>query len=255
MSVSKQFAIEQFDRTLSHITDGGTPVREVLTFPLDNIDHIKKALNATGPGVVVWQHTSLYHTVAMRIEKGEGFNYSRIMLDLIAKGVTDTQAFEKAWEITNGDKTRGNLPILDGGSATANSRKKHSSYIVVDQDIPPKKVSSVKGRLPQMQVDRTHLIPSGVTGIENHKALLIDFDGWLNEVPMNEFEQIMINKTKRQDIIWVASIKNNLINHSLTWEYIILDNQYNIINSRKWLDDRWTYIWRFDNYQNDIPQQ
>ncbi len=52
----------------------------------------------------------------------------------------DTQAFEKAWEITNGDKTRGNLPILDGGSATANSRKKHSSYIVVDQDIPPKKV-------------------------------------------------------------------------------------------------------------------
>lgn len=254
MSVSKQFAIDQFNRTLSHINDGGTPVREVLTFPLNNIDRIKKALKAVGPGVVVWQHTSLYHTVAMHIAKGEGFNYSRIMLDLIAKGVTDQDTFEKAWKLTNGGKTRGNFPVLEGGSATANSRKKHSSYIVVNQGIPPKEISSVKGKLTQMQVDRTHLIPSGVTGIENHKALLIDFDGWLNEVPMNEFEQLMVNKTKQQDIIWIAYVKNNLANHSITWKYIILDNQYNIINMREWLDDRWTYIWRFDNYQNDIPQ-
>ncbi|MCC4370494.1 hypothetical protein LMB49_03665 [Limosilactobacillus reuteri] len=253
MSVSKQFAIQQFNRTLNHINDGGTPVREVLTFPLNTIDRIKKALQAVGPGVVVWQHTSAYHAVAMHITKGEGFNYSRIMLDLIAKGVTDIDSFEEAWQLTNGDQTRGNFPILGGGSATANSRKKHSSYIIVDQDIPPKEISSIKGELTEMQVDRTHLIPSGVTGIENHKALLIDFDGWLNEVPMNEFEQLMLNKTKQQDIIWIAYVKNNLLSHNITWKYIIMDEQYNIINSREWVDDRWTYIWRFDNYQNDIP--
>ncbi len=252
MSVSKQSAIEQFNRTLEHINRGGTSVREVITFPLNTIHNIKKTLQIVGPEVVVWQHTNLYHTVAMYIPKGKGNNYSRIMLDLIAKGITNEKAFKELWRKFNGDNDKGDYPILEGGSTTANSRKKHASYIVVDQDIPPKENSSIDGKSPQLKIDRTHLIPAGITGIESHKALLIDFDGWLNEVPMNKFERTIIDKTRHQDIVWIAYVKNQVINNSIDWHYVILDNQYRKISSRKWVDDRWTYIWRFDNYQASI---
>ena len=67
---------------------------------------------------------------------------------------------------------------------------------------------------------------------------------------MNTFETYILRMSNKQDIIWLAFVWQE--SDGLHWKYTMLDNQGTILSKREWIDDRWTYIWKYDPYQENI---
>lgn len=242
--ISYDEAYRRFQRYLGYFIKGATPVYEVRSFSLADISGIKKALGRIKHGSAIWQHTDQWHVAAIYIDKGEGFRFSRKVTNLFAHDVISEEQFKQAWEETNGPYDWGVFPRKPGSAAT-HARKKQASYIVADRNKPENEQSSIEGSFKRNEVHRTHLISSQVTGIEYHKGLLIDYDGWLNVNPMNQFESEMLDLSNNQDLVWTATIwLDNQRN--LHWRYRMFNSEYQLIAEKEWVDDRWSYIWRYD---------
>ncbi|MGX7408043.1 hypothetical protein ACWOE8_07250 [Enterococcus avium] len=238
-------AIEIYKNTLELVlSESITPVYQVKTFPLNNIAGLKKGISSVPHGCVLWQHTDTWHTTTMYIKKGRGKIFNRDLLDLVAAGVDTLDAFEVAWDLINPDQNvKGYFPKVKS-SKTSSIRQQQASFIVADFDVAPNPESTIKGSLYKNRPHRTHLIPAQTTGIENHRGLLIDFDGWLNMNSLKRFETNTLNASEQLDLIWSTNIwRSNL---GLHFQYIIYDTSWNAIYQDEWIDDRWTYIWYFD---------
>ncbi|WP_294604512.1 hypothetical protein [uncultured Lactobacillus sp.] len=251
--VSFDKAWHKISRTLKHIKhDGATEVYEVTSYPLNNLDNLQRLVKELPIRSVGWQHTDAWHTATIYIPKGTGFWYSRNILDLIDGGFGNKDKFKELWEEKNGDSYYGYFPKIPT-STTNNIRLQQSSYIVCDKAQPPNPQSKIPGEISDGFVDRTHLISSRVTGIENHKGLLIDFDGWLNKNPLNRFETWALQRTFRQDIIWYVQIWKS--NDGLHWKYIMYDNNFDKLKELECVDDRWSYLWFYDPGQDRFSRK
>lgn len=241
-------ALEKFQDILIRLHAGATPVYEVRSYPINNLSGIKVALSSVRHGAVVWQHTDKWHTCAIYIEQGKGINYSREYLDLIATGVDNKEKFKEAWREKNGNKLKGFFP-KPSYSKTSASRRYQKSYIVADRSHENKN-SHIKGSFKENLTHRTHLISARTTGIENHKGLLIDYDSWLNMVPMNKFEEQVLKKTQDMDIIWTTTV--TIVANGLHLQYMIYNRNFELILKAGWTDDRWTYFWYIDKGQTKL---
>lgn len=209
-------------------------MREVKKYPLNRVNGLKKALSIAGHNVAIWQHDWDFHVAAIYIEKGTGFNYNRAIYNLYKSSSIKTIAdFKKSWIKTNGNIAgNGQIPKVHTNHAS-DERSKQKSYIVAKE--PGQ--NNING-----QIDRTHLIPLSVTGIEYHKGLLIDFSASLNRQDMNDFEQKALKLTKNQDIIWTSIVfptKNNY----LAIREIVFDKKWNILGNKTFVDQKNAYWW------------
>lgn len=246
--ITLAFATKKFNNVLENVNKLGNPVREVVSLPLESDKNIQLALEQVPEHTALWQHTPLWHTALIYIPKRTGRAYGRDVLDLIATGIDSEEKFISAWNEFNEGKSKGFFPKTNL-SITANSRKRQQSYIVADLSAGPKPDSKLP-HLGDDAVDRTHLISAQTTGIENNAGLLIDYDGWLNRTPMNAFEDKCLDLSHMQDIIWRAFIYQS--EEGLVWEYHIYDSNFNEIRNAQWVDDRWHYFWKYDDYQGRI---
>lgn len=148
-------------------------------------------------------------------------------------GVKTPRKFKQAWLKENGNyDVDGKIPIVKTDFA-GNERVKQESYIVAELN------STTQFKHP---IDRTHLIPLPVTGIEFHRGLLIDFDGQLNRGAMNEFEAKVLKKTEYKDIIWVAVVFSTK-KHNLAIREIAYDSNWNLICHQTFIDKNHKYYW------------
>ena len=212
-----------------------TMVREVESYPLNRIDGLRRAIKVAGDNVAIWQHGWDYHVAAIKIKKGTGFNYNRQIYNLYQSGIKTLPAFKKAWFKTNKTlKGQGNIPTIKANYAS-DERKTQKSFIVAEN--PP---TTVHGKIHL--VDRTHLIPFSVTGIEYHKGLLIDFDSVLNRGPMNTFEQENLKLSNMQDIIWATIVFITNKDH-LAIKEMAFNTNYQLINYKTVIDMQHSYLW------------
>ena len=246
--ITRDYAIKKFNTILDNVNNGGTDVYEVTSANIFSLSKALKYINQVDPNTVLWQHTPTHHVACVYVKQNTGFAYNRDYLDLIANGIDSEEKFREAWRQKNGKSPQGHFPAIEK-SATKSQRVKHESYIVADLNSENPN-SKIPGSLSPNHVDRTHLISSQITGIERHKGLLIDFDSWLNRTPMNKFETYILRMSNNQDIIWLAFVWQE--SDGLHWKYTMLDNQGTILSERQWVDDRWTYIWKYDPYQENI---
>lgn len=246
-------ALEKFEKYLAFYKAGATPVYEVRSIAINNRVGVRRVLNAVEKGSAVWQHTDKWHTAAICIQKGYGRKFSRQVLNLFKHGVTDKESFEKAWVKQNNAFDLGVFPRAPG-SFTSQIRKQQTSYIVYDKNQGENKLSKITGSYEKNQVHRTHLISSQTTGIEKNKGLLIDYDGWLNSNPMNQFETKILDLSDDQDIVWTANVWRDR-NNDLHFKYVMYDKNYHKIAEKEWIDDRWTYLWYFDNGQDELTKR
>lgn len=211
-----------------------TEVREVKKYPLNRISGLQKALSVAGHNVAIWQHDWDFHVAAIYIEKGTGFNYNRAIYNLYKSSNVKTIAdFKKSWIKTNGSIAGdGQIPKVRIDHAS-DERSKQKSYIVAK--------APGKNDIND-QIDRTHLIPLSVTGIEYHKGLLIDFSASLNRQDMNDFEKKSLNLTKQQDIIW-ASIVFPTKDNYLAIREIVFNKEWKILGSKTFTDRKNAYWW------------
>lgn len=260
---------EKFDEISRQISlNNGTTVHEVQSFNLKGINEIKKALMEIDQGDVVWQHLSIgdelvpWHKVAIFIRKGDGKRWNRKLLDLYASGVITLNDFDDAWARSNGDRRTGKIPTV-GYSKTSSERVKQVSLIEaagVPDLTRPRKVkfienedSKIPGRLAVNIPHRTHLISVQTTGIENNSGLLIDYDGWLNTVPMSKFENEILDMNESMDIVWTANVFKK--NDGLHFRYSIYSSSFILLKEREWVDDRWTYSWHDRDYLKNIKKR
>lgn len=251
--ISYEEALKKFNRYLAYARMGPTSVYEVKSFSINNVSGLKSALDQVPRSSAIWQHTDKWHVAAIYIPANTGFKFSRKITNLFSHGIVDKDSFRKAWIETNGNYEYGVFPKKPG-DAPSNARVKQASYIVADRRYPENEHSKIPGSFKKNETHRTHLISSQITGIEHHRGLLIDFDGWLNSNPMNQFETKVLNMTKEQDIVWSANIWIGSDNY-LHWKYLIYDKNYHLITEKEWIDDRWTYIWRFDRGQEKLSME
>ncbi|EKZ0201703.1 hypothetical protein AAK913_11990 [Enterococcus faecium] len=243
--ICKELAIYKFVGQLERVKKGAVPVHEVKSFPINTFLGAQKAIGNVKKGAVVWQHTNKWHSAITYVKKGYGFSYNRDMMDLIASGIDTVDKFEEKWYERNlGDI--GYIPKAKS-SRTSSSRKGQASYIVADFNKGENTFSTIEGSLQTNIPHRTHLISAQITGIENHKGLLIDFDGWLNINPLKSFENKVLELTKKQDIIWTVNIWQS--KEGLNYQYIMYDSDWKLIKKNHWVDDRWSYIWYYDKEQ------
>lgn len=251
--ISYRFASERFASILNRIEQGGTTVYEVRSKPLTVPRTICEMLEQLNPGDVIWQHTPQYHVAAVKIIKGHGWDYGRNYLDLIYNGIDTPEKFEAAWAKRNGKNAReGYVPRSDKNtSVTSAVRAQQESYVVA-KSLTPNRNSKIAGSLgiDGDSVDRTHLIPVTVTGIENHKGLLIDYDSWLNRNPMVKFEQEVLKLNRYKTLYWIAFIQQLKV--GLVWRYYIFDLNHQLVRKARWIDDRWDYEWWHDPAQELI---
>ena len=215
---------------------------EFRQFALNRTANIKRAMQLYPPGTPIWQHTPWWHTAMIHIVRGHVIDFNRQLVNLIASGVTTVAKFKQAWVKTNGStRDQGSWPDVVTNDYVGKTRQKQCSYIVADQSVPKK-----TSRLPTttVAVDRTHLIPFSVTGVENNPGLLIDFDAWLNRNPMEEFERTMQAHAKLGDVYWITLVLP--IHGNLQVRYFIYDEHWLPIQHRFFTDDRWEYIWSYD---------
>lgn len=242
-----EWALERFNETLASVKNGlATDVYEARSLPLNNVKNMKKTLNTVPKGSAVWQHTSKWHVAMIYIQKGQGQRFNRSLLDLIASGVNTPAKFKQAWLKKNGGNM-GTFPTVKV-SKTSEIRHAQASYIVADFNKRPNPNSQIPKMDGAKTTHRTHLISAQTTGIENHKGLLIEYDGWLNMYPMNQFEQEMLDLSKTQDIIWIAQVYQ--ASDGLHLRYLIYNARWKLLHQKEWVDDRWTYVWYFDPEQD-----
>lgn len=251
--ISYDQALDKFIYYLEFAQEGATTVYEVKSFPINNLMGIKMALSQVPDGSAIWQHTDKWHTAAIYIKAGQGHKFNRKVMNLFSHGITSEAKFQQAWIQENGEYDKGVFPKCKG-DYTSSVRKYQASYIVVAENIPENQNSKIVGSLPRNRPHRTHLISAQTTGIENHKGLLIDFDGWLNMNPMNQFELSVLDISEKQDVVWTANIWIDENDHLLHWLYQMYDANYNLIARKEWVDDRWTYIWRYDRGQDKLTK-
>lgn len=243
MPISKKVALKKFLLNLDLVNRGGTSIVEVKSVNIDDMVNLNKILTKVPKNTVIWQHTAKYHIAAIYLKKGTGRNYSRKMLNLISSGVDSEEKFLEAWNERNEQQEIGEIPVPKKNT-TSDTRKKQASFIVVDLNKGEHKSKKINGSLDTNAVDRTHLISAQSTGIENHRGIIIDFDAYLNREPMNEFENKMLDYAEHSDVIWHTYI--HLEKDGLHWEYKLMTPVYKRIMTKKWIDDRWEYLWRYD---------
>lgn len=250
--ISYTDALKRFQQFLAFARVGPTVVYEIVSYPLNNIEGIKKALESVPKGSAVWQHTDKWHTAATYIKAGYSRKFNRQVINLFAHGITTKDDFRRVWEEQNGDYELGVFPKA-AGSYSSEIRKKQASYIVADRNRPENSDSKIPGSFINNQVHRTHLISAQTTGIEQNKGLLIDFDGWLNTNPMNQFETKMLNLAKHQDLVWTANVWIGQDEY-LHFKYQMYDKNYKLIDKAEYIDDRWTYLWYYDQGQDKLTK-
>jgi hypothetical protein len=232
-------ALSWYENNLAKLYEGPTGVYELKSFALKSTDDLKKALMFTDTGSAIWKHTDNYHAAAIYIKRGHGQRYSRKFMDLVAAGIDNPDKY-KEYVSKQEQDLEDFLEIKSSKSSSV--RQQQASYIVADLDSEPNLASKIPGK--NGKVHRTHLISVKTTGIENNKGLLIDYDGWLNSKPMNEFERRILSLSNHQDIIWTTFIYKN--EAGLHWRYVMLDQHFKVINQKEWIDDRWKYYWFYD---------
>lgn len=252
--ISYDQALERFNHYLEFAKEGATTVYEVRSFAINNVIGVRTALNQVPEGSAIWQHTDKWHTAAIYIKAGQGRKFSRQVMNLFSHGITDESKFKQAWIRENGEYEMGVFPKSPGDYATG-VRRSQASYIVAAKDFPENKNSKIVGSFNKNSAHRTHLISAQTTGIESHKGLLIDFDGWLNVNPMNQFESRILDLAEKQDVIWTANIWIDKKDYLLHWRYQMYDKDYKLIAKKEWIDDRWTYIWRYDRGQDKLTKE
>lgn len=247
IKITREIALDRFTKQLITLQTEHTEVQEIVSYPINTFLGIQRAINSIEKGTAIWQHTPTWHTACIYIKKGEGFKYNRDLLNLIASGVETVNDFLFAWKMMNGNEDRGFMPTTRR-SKTSNIRKGQASYIVADFN-KGENVNSLLGSLTKNIPHRTHLISAQVTGIERHKGLLIDYDGWLNSIEMNAFETEMLKRTNESDLIWTANIWKSV--DGLHWRYVMYNPDYTVYEKKEWIDDRWHYLWYYDKYQKN----
>ena len=159
--------------------------------------------------------------------------------------------FDVAWDKSNPNSDVGIFPKIKS-SLTNYERSKLESYIVNNEYMGENLDSELDTNREQNNLDRTHLIPVTVTGIENNKAVLIMFDSYLNQVPLKNFENKILQLNENQDLIWWCVITKKEDTDFLEWYYIILDTDGEVIDSFHVTDDRWYYDWYYDDRYQKI---
>lgn len=235
-------ARQRYKAFLEQKNRGTTAVREVQSFAINTLAGRKRALSLVSHNTAVWQHTNRWHVAMIYIDQGTGFRFKRDYLDLYAAGCQTIDQFDQLWVALNGCEP-GIMPKARG-SKTSTVRRQQHSYIVANQSLEPNTASKIAGDLPISQVHRTHLITSQVTGIENNKGLLIDYDGWLNSNPMNEYELMILEKNHEQPIIWNALVWQQI--DGLHFRYEMYNPDWTLLDASEWVDDRWQYFWYYD---------
>lgn len=235
-------AQQRFQKFLDQKAHGTTAVREVQSFAINTLAGRQRALGLVPHNTAVWQHTNRWHVAMIYIEKGTGFHFKRDYLDLYAAGCQSLDQFTELWRAVNGDEP--GVTPKSRGSKTSTVRRQQHSYIVANQSLAPNDHSTIDGDLPVSQVHRTHLITSQITGIENNKGLLIDYDGWLNSNPMNEYELMILDRNREQPIIWNALVWQQT--NGLHLRYEMYNPDWILLDSQEWVDDRWQYFWYYD---------
>lgn len=243
---TKKQAIERFSEQLKSIDEGATPIYEVRTFPIDTLLGAQKAIGSVEKGSAIWQHTTSWHTAMIYIEKGRGYRFNRDMLDLVASGIDDIEKFEELWDSVNEGLETAYFPKTTK-KKTSSMRMGQASYIVSDFNKGEKEESKL-GSLTKNNTHRTHLISVQVTGVERHKGLLIDYDGWLNMNAIKRFETEILKKSTVMDLIWTTNIWLDAA--GLHWKYVIYDGNWMVVKEQEWTDDRWHYIWYYDKGQD-----
>lgn len=244
-----QFDFERFAETLRNVKNGGTKVYEVISVPLITGNDVRRVIDQLGPQVAIWQHTPHRHVAAIYIEKGHGYGYNRKILNLIDKGIDTKKKFDEYYRKNKYGLDQ--VPVSAYG-VTTNARNRQRSYIVADTSYHNSNSKYIHGEIKDETVDRTHLIPAQVTGIENSKGLLIDFDSFLNRNEMNQYENDILKVTNRQDILWTTTIYPDP--RGLVWQYLMFDEDMNPVSRHQWIDDRWRYFWYYDRYQSKIGE-
>lgn len=245
--MSYDVALSHFNSVLNRLSHGATPVYEVRSFAINTFQGLRHGIESVPAGAAIWQHTDRWHTAAIYIKQGHGRQFNRNLLDLIAAGVDSAEKFKQLWFSQNNYEYYGFFPKLSV-SSTSGSRSKQASYIVADLSKGAADTSLIRGHLTPDTPHRTHLISAQTTGIEQHKGLLIDFDGWLNVKPLNDFETAMLNHSAIADMIWCANIW--ITGVGLHYRYSIFNPDWSLFQQKEWVDDRWSYIWYFDDGQN-----
>lgn len=217
-----------------------TNVYQVTTCRLKDMANLKKKLRMVEKNSVIWQHTHDYHMCAIFIRKGTGYNYNRDIYDLYCSGVNTLSKFRYRWKKLNHNLKKdydGKIPQTSQ-SKSSNDRRNQESYIVAKQTL-------------RTHVDRTHLIPVSVTGIECHRGILIDYDSHLNRGPMNEFEQTILKITMQQDIIWTATVFPSTKKEGLVLRYIIFNKEWEMLKKKDFIDSVNTYNWYVDSPESN----
>lgn len=252
MSESYEFEAQRFAKLLKRIRQGIPEPYEILSQPLHRVSDVFRILSNLPPNTPIWQHGYHpdYHVAAIYIAKGTGFDFSRPLMDLYHNKVYTMDDFKKAWFTWNAGEFNGDLPQVSS-SFTMNARRKQRSYIVADT--AHEHLESKLPDLPVNSVDRTHLIPFPIIGIENSPGLLIDYDSYLNRNEMNDYENRIMELTKHEDLVWITSVYPS--NKGLKWRYLIYDQYGQKISQHTWFDDRWTYYWYYDKRQEYIGKE
>lgn len=173
---------------------------------------------------------------AVYIKQGTGFLYNRGIYNLYKSGVKTIPALKKRWlKINHNLKDDGKIPQTKTDHAS-DARNKQESYVVA------RKSSNQEF---ENKIDRTHLIPFPVTGIEHHKGLLVDFDAELNRGGMNNFERKALNLSNYKDIIWVALVYPTNDNF-LAIREIAFDKNWHILGNKCFIDKSHRYYWYND---------
>lgn len=258
VSMSREDGKRKFLDMVEEVNNHNTVVKEYLLQPLTYKENVMSILNREKHGTLIWQHTNAFHAVCIYVEAGKGYRFNRAGLDLYSvmenNGINmrdkeEVRAcFDVVWNKANDNQNYGVFPKTKS-SATTRERRKLASYIVADLD----KGENPKSRIPSLPinaVDRTHLVPVTITGIENNKAVVILFDAYLNQNTLKNFEDRMLEVIQKQDVIWWVVIQKTA-DGLLEWNYIICDSQGNLIDSLRVVDDRWFYYWWYDeSYQS-----
>lgn len=247
-------ALQSFNH-ISDIAKGKIPPTQVIeidnSHPLTTVREVVDKLFDYPTNTPIWQHdnTNYVHIAAERIKKGTGLLFNRSILNLYADSKLNCQtetAFRRLWKKTNNTlRGEGKLPNATSQTTSDVRTSAQKSLIIANQDIGRLPSDPYKGK--NVGVDRTHLIPATVTGVEVSPGLIIDFNSQLNRNEMRQFEQETLRYNRNHSIIWITRVAFNS-RGLLTIKYIIISYNENektgkIIREARFTDKTWDYLW------------